>query len=376
VPRFRSFTSSSSGFVRDVLLALALLAAVEWYLSASLVAFERKGLEAAPVAPSTTAIGANFFALHGGAPESYFAAIAGRLASDVIVFIGDSQGEGTRDGSAPYPQVVAERLAAAGARTSVISAHLGGSNGYEQGVILFSLLRAGVVPRAVIWSHSIFSQRKNEIRSELVPAFRALDERERALAGAVILMAGGSSGPPPHADPAQRLLARAAAGWDALAAHSATVRFFRRPLWDKGEILRRSPLLRLLPARFLSGTARQFDPPAAILQDAARFAGAVSGELSRRGVCVVHFIAPINRGVSPRPFSPRAEATAYPALAAAAAAGGGTLIDLLNAMPPERFGRFEDGSPDAFHLDGPAHAELAARFLAILDGTAPGCPLR
>jgi hypothetical protein len=45
-------------------------------------------------------------------------------------------------------------------------------------------------------------------------------------------------------------------------------------------------------------------------------------------------------------------------------------------MPPERFGRFEDGSPDAFHLDGIAHAELAARFLAILDGTASGCPPR
>ncbi len=37
-------------------------------------------------------------------------------------------------------------------------------------------------------------------------------------------------------------------------------------------------------------------------------------------------------------------------------------------MPPERFGVYEDGSADAFHLDGEAHAELAALFLAELEG--------
>jgi len=349
-------------------VALLILGAAEWYAGVSLKIFERRNVQVATDPASVTTESPNFSYLGRGEPVSFWESVRARAVGMPVVFVGDSQGAGARDHGPGYPEIVAARLAGGDTAGTVVSLHVGGANAYEQGVMLLTMLRAGVTPRAVVWSHSIFSQRKNEIRAEYATAYELV-------AGDLDRMAASVVAPPSPVstaevgDPARRLAMSATSKWSSLLSRSALVRFMRRPLWDKVEILRRSPAGSILPAKLRPGTARQFDPPASILRESARFVEEVTLMLRERGVRVVHFVAPINRAASPRPFSQRAESACYPALQAAAQAGDATFIDLLDVMPPERFGAYQDGTPDAFHLDGVAHAELADRFMAEL---APG----
>ena len=91
--------------------------------------------------------------------------------------------------------------------------------------------------------------------------------------------------------------------------------------------------------------------------------GGVSRILVDRGICVVNFVAPIDRDVSPRPFALRAEAVSYPALEAASQAAGAVFVNLLDAMPHAHFGTYEDGTPDAFHFDTAGHGLLVEELL-------------
>lgn len=352
--------------LRDVLVLLALLAGMEAYLGATLEPFERS-VGAASVPLARPDLPANYHYLGARDPVAFCADLRPLADRDMIVFVGDSQGASARGpGAEPYPLVVARALAARG--VEVVSFHVGGANACEQMVLLMTLRAAGLRPRAVVWSYSIFSQRKNEIRAEFVPAWRALGEQAARLAPDVILVGEGAASVATRsaAPPLRRQAARLAAAWEAVISRSAIVRFSRRPLPEKAEILGRSPLARLLPPRLRWSTARQFDPPASLLLASAKVVEATSGELVADGSRVVGFIAPINRATRPRPFSQRAETVSYPALQAAAAAVGADFLDLLSAIPPERFGTYEDGTPDAFHLDGTAHRELAALLLAAV----------
>jgi hypothetical protein len=234
------------------------------------------------------------------------------------------------------------------------------------------MVEAGIRPRLVVWSHSIFSQRKNQIRSELVPTYRRVAEIMAPIAANVTLAgaAAGNGDGRPGTGGVRGVVVALTGRWDGVIANSASVSFMRRPLWDKGQILRRSELGRLVPRSLLGGTARQFDPPASILRDAAQVVGGVSRILVDGGACVVNFIAPIDRHVEPRPFTRRAEAVAYPALAEASRTAGAVFTDLLDAMPHEHFGRYEDGTPDAFHFDAGGHALLAG---VLLETAREGC---
>ncbi len=342
-----------------------MLSALEWYLGVSLRVFEKRGAEELAPQPSGVETTANYHYLGRRDPVEFCRDLRSRVEEGAIVFVGDSQGAAARDHGPGYPLLVARRLADGGHSTPVISLHAGGANAYEQGMLLLTLLDAGIEPRIVVWSHSIFSQRKNEIRNEYAKAWHGLGGKAARIAPDVIVPALPES-MDPEVDRLRRVVASVSGAWEGLITRAATVRFMRRPLWDKGEIVRRSPLCRLLPAGVQPGTARQFDPPASILREAARFVGEVSVMLGARGAVVMHFVAPINRAVSPRPFSARAEDASYPALERAAQASGSRFLNLLDAMPPERFGRYEDGSPDAFHLDESAHAKLADLILSQL----------
>lgn len=356
--RSRSSTSSSRAFFRDAVVAVALLAGVEAYLAVTLTAFERPRAAGPAAHPGVAALPANLFLIDERRPETLVADLRGRDLDGCLLFVGDSQGMGARDGGPAYPAILAQRLADRG--TAVVSIHMGGANVYEQGVLILALLQGGLRPRAVIWSHSIFSQRKSEIRAELLPVYQGVAGRMRELAPHVILPAAGAAGAGGGETPGRRSLPASAREFcSAALTRTATARFMRRPLVEKGEILRRSPLGRLIPARFLPGTARQFDPPASILRDSAHFAGKVSAELVARGIRVVDFLAPANRRASPRPFSPGAEAVSFPALRAAAEGAGASFLDLVDVVPADRYGTYSDGTPDAFHLDSAAHEDLA-----------------
>ncbi len=355
----RSSTSSSRPFIRDVLVALLVLVIGEVFLARSLALFEPDG-EAVPVAATE-----RFDGFHVVSPEdplTFFAELGRRSGAGPVVFVGDSQGAAALGGGSPYPMQGLEALQATDTDATVISLHMGGANAYEQASLLLAMLEAGVRPRLVVWSHSIFSQRKNQIRSELVPTYHSVAETLDRLAGNVTL-AGNVGAEPVETDSARRLVTNVTRRWDGVIAGTAGASFMRRSLWDKGQILRRSELGRLIPTSLLGGTARQFDPPASILRDAAGVVGGVSRILVDRGICVVNFVAPIDRDVSPRPFALRAEAVSYPALEAASQAAGAVFVNLLDAMPHAHFGTYEDGTPDAFHFDTAGHGLLVEELL-------------
>jgi len=75
----------------------------------------------------------------------------------------------------------------------------------------------------------------------------------------------------------------------------------------------------------------------------------------------------------PIPFAPETQARILADLAAIAARTGGMLLDLSHALPSDRFGAFEDGSPDDLHYDPAGHAAVAAR---IADALAPALATR
>jgi hypothetical protein len=222
-----------------------------------------------------------------------------------------------------------------------------------------------VVPRAVFWSHSVFSLRKNEIRAELVPLYSSLSDEDTGRP-AVILIGGAAEPAGAMLPPSQRLLQTASQRLDEWFALSATIRFSRRELWEKTTILWASPLGRLVPAALRPRTGEQRDPSPSILGSSARFAGQVTGVLRGRGVRVVHFLAPIDRTAKPRPFSARAETAAYPALERAVEERGGEFAPWIDLLPGSCFGRYEDGSDDAFHLKAAGQDLLARRIVELL----------
>jgi len=360
----RSSTSSSRSFLLDLAVALLVLLFVEWQLQRSLAPLEASN---AALAESAAPAGApaGFVALGSQDPAAFLARLRAAARPPDVVFIGDSQGMVVKDGGVPYPQLVARTLASRG-DASVVSLHLGGADTFEQGTLALGLLAAGVVPRAVLWSHSVFSLRMNEIRAELVPLYGSLPA---AVTGrpAVILVGGPPASAGAHAPFPRRQVQGLEQRLEDAASASATVRFSRRTLPDKVALLWGTPLGRLVPAGLRPRAGEQRDPSASVLASSAAFAGRVTGVLRARGVRVVHFLSPIDPGAEPRPFSARAEAAAYPALERAVRASGGELEKWLDLVPHAGFGRYADGSDDAFHVRAAGHDTLAQRIVGVLD---------
>jgi hypothetical protein len=366
VARSRSSTSSSESFLRDLGIALLALLLVEWMLHQVLapLAARNEALNATPAAQPAELAG--FHPLGARDPAAFFAGLRDQLKPPAIAFIGDSQGMVVKDGSGlPYPQLVARALAKQAGGVSVVSLHLGGANTFEQGTLLLGLLEAGVVPRTVFWAHSVFSLRKNEIRAELVPLYKSLPDEDTGRPAVILI--GGASEPAGAVLPfSQRILRSASRRLDEWFSVSATMRFSRRELWEKATILWASPLGRLVPVALRPRTGEQRDPSASILESSARFAGQVTGVLRGRGVRVVHFLAPIDQAANPRPFSARAEAAAYPALERAVEERGGEFAPWIDLLPGTCYGKYADGSDDAFHLKAPGQEVLARRIVGAL----------
>ena len=364
--RSRSSIFSSESFLRDLGIALLALLLVEWLLHQAMspLAARNAALKTPRAAPSAELAG--FHPLGSRDPAAFFAELRDQLKPPSIVFIGDSQGMVVKDGSGlPYPQLVARSLAQQAGGASVASLHLGGANTFEQGTLLLGMLEAGVVPRTVFWSHSVFSLRKNEIRAELVSLYESLPDEDTGRPAVVLI--GGASQPAGAALPrSQRILQAVSKRLDEWLAVSATVRFSRRELWEKATILWASPPGRLVPAALRPRTGEQRDPSASVLESSARFAGQVTGMLRGRGVRVIHFLAPIDRTMDPRPFSARAEAVAYPSLERAVRERGGEFAPWIDLLPGTCFGKYEDGSSDAFHLKAAGQELLARRIVETL----------
>lgn len=364
--RSRSSISSSDSFLRDLGIALLALLLAEWLFHQALAPLEARNaaMNAAPAEASADPAG--FHPLGVRDPVAFFAGLRNERKPVTIVFIGDSQGMVVKNSPGlPYPQLVARLLARPADRASVVSLHLGGANTFEQGTLLLGLLEAGVVPSAVFWSHSVFSLRKNEIRAELVPLYRSLPD---ALTGRpAVILSGGASEPADEALPAsQRILRAATQRLDDWYSASAAVRFSRRELWEKATILWASPLRRLAPAAMRPRAGAQRDPSTSVLEGSARFAGQVTGVLRGRRVRVIDFLAPIDRTANPRPFGARSEAAAYPALKRAVEGRGGEFASWIDLLPGTCFGKYEDGSEDAFHLKAAGHEVLARRIVETL----------
>jgi len=370
VARSRSSIFSSESFLRDLGIALLALLLVEWLLHQAMapLAAQNAALSAPPAVPSAELAG--FHPLGARDPAAFFREVRDQLKPVTIVFIGDSQGMVVKDGiGLPYPQLVARSLAKETDGASVVSLHLGGANTFEQGTLLLGMLEAGVVPRTVFWSHSVFSLRKNEIRAELVPLYKSLRDEDTGRP-AVILIGGAPEAAGATLPLSQRLLQTATRRLDDWFSASAAMRFSRRELWEKVTILWASPMGHLVPAALRPRTGAQRDPSASILEGSACFAGQVNGVLRGRGVRMIHFLAPIHRAANPRPFSARAEALAYPALERAVRERGGEFVSWIDLLPGVCFGKFEDGSIDAFHIRAAGQETLACRIVKTL-GEAP-----
>jgi hypothetical protein len=349
-------------------VALLVLAAFELYLERSLAKVAPPPAEAPAAGVPESSSTPGFHVLSREDPVAWFRGLVRELRSRPVVFVGDSQGRAALAGGAPYPEQVARRLQLEDPSSEVITLHMGGANTYEQATLMLAMLDAGIRPRLVVWSHSIFSLRKNQIRRELAGTYATVAVTMDTLAASVTVAGGGEAvdAVPVEPDPARVAVASLGARWGAVLERSASVSFMRRTLWDKGQILRRSPLGSLIPTSLLGGTARQFDPPASILRDATRVVGELSSILVAQEACVIDFVAPVNRSARPRPFSERAEAVSYPALGEASRRAGAVFADLLDAMPPDHFGTYEDGTPDAFHFDAAGHALLADRLMNLV----------
>lgn len=340
----------------------------------------RNATMAAPPADTTRGLGA-YREIIGREPAAFLAGTRDDLRPRVIVFVGDSQGIVVKDTTGlAYPKLVARALAEGPARASVVSLHLGGANVCEQGTLLLALLEAGVEPDAVFWACSIYGLRKNEVRPQLVPIYRSLPASRTA--GAKVVLLGSAPEPDPSTLPLERRTMRAATGAaDRALSSAAAVRFSRRELWEKVRLLWESPLARLVPARYRPRSAGQSDPTPAIIEASASFAGRVTAALRARGTRVVCFLSPLDLEATPRPVTPRAEAIAYPVLEREIVANGGEYVSWLRLLPRGAFGRYVDGSEDAFHIKAVGHDTLAARMLARLaspaarpDGAAPAPP--
>jgi hypothetical protein len=372
VARSRSSTSSSESFLRDLGIALLALLLVEWLLHSALAPLEAQtaALLASPRASSAGLAG--FHPLGSSPPGAFFAGMRDQLGPSAVVFVGDSQGMVVKGGSGlPYPQWVARSLANRAGGASVVSLHLGGANTFEQGALLLGMLEAGVLPGTVFWSHSVFSLRKNEIRAELVPLYQSL--RDADTGRPAVILIGGAAEPAGAPLPrSQRVLQAVSRRLDEWLAASATVRFSRRESWEKMALLSASPLGRLLPEPLRHRTGERLDPSSSVLESSARFAGQVTGVLRRRGVRVVHILAPINRAAHPWLISARAEAVAYPALERAVRDHGGEFARWIDLLPGSCFGRFNDGSVDAFHINSAGQEILARRIVETLAGGPSG----
>ncbi len=369
----RSSTSSSEALAlaRDLVVALLVLLLVEWVVRPPMdrLAAQNQDLGRAPVAGAAEPDG--FYQVRFGDPAGFLAQVRERLKPVTIVFVGDSQGMVTQDRRGPpYPRLVAAELARRAPDTSVLSLHLGGANTFEQGTLLLGMLQAGIMPRVVFWSNSVYSLRKNNIRAELVPLYESLPPEQTG--GANVILVGDDARPPVDSLPLpQRLLERAARWLDDRSAASAAVRFSRRELWEKARILWSSRAAVLVPRALRPRTAEQRDPSTSNLEGSARFAGQVTDVLARRGVRVVVFLGPINLAADPRPFTPHAEAIAYPALERAVHAAGGEFVSWVGLLPDSCYGTYEDGSDDAFHIRSVGHERLARE---LLDRLEPGLP--
>jgi len=361
---FHSSTSNSKAFVRDFAVMFFLIVAIEIYLIRTMGVFEKE-----PDSEGTVFISqsANYYVLGQQNPVNFFRELNVELSVSPIVFIGDSQGAGAHGGGPPYPKQISEQLQASGNSVPVVSLHKGGANAYEQSVLLLTMMKEGITPYCIIWSNSIFSMRKNEIRSEFAEAYYYVENEMEALTANVIVQPIAEESET-QSDPARKVFVSLSTNVDQIFSHSATVRFMQRSLWDKAQILRRSPIGQLIPSDVLAGTSRQYDPPKSILEDASSLIGDVAGDLESRGIRVVVFLSPINRGVSIRPFTARAELAAYPFLQQAVTMKEVVFLNLVDALQPDNYGSFSDGTPDAFHIDVGGHAILADTLLSTIYG--------
>lgn len=358
----RSYTFSSKGFLGALLATLGFLAGVEIYLSLALEPFERQlaatsaDFEELPQTPGYHKLGTE-------EPVDFLISCSGAITGHPVVFIGDSQGANVRGGGRPYPEQVAEILASSDDFLPVVSLHLQGTNVYEQSILLLCVLKAGIEPCCVVWAGSVYSLRENEVRSELSSAFLFARDGAEELMLAVV----------PPVDPGELVTDENHRNWfqtavgaaQSTAFELATFRFMQRSLLEKAEILRRSPLGRLLGIKSF-GTGHQSNPSASILTDAASVVARVSSMLEARGIETIVFLAPYDQEAEERTFSPQAEELVRTELESELASTDARFVDLSAALSGERYGAYSDGVEDPLHFDHTGHRELAEQLVQLI----------
>ena len=359
----RSYTFSSKGFLRNILITLIILIGIEVYLSYSMRPFERQNSET-PMSLAESSSTPGFFSVGKEEPVEFLTTLRSTITGHPIVFIGDSQGIRVRGGGMPYPEQVAELICSTENRLPVVSMHIQGTNVYEQSIMLLCMLKLGIEPFCIIWSSSVYSLRENEIRSELMNSYTYVENEISEFSMAVVLPMSQSNTNTPNSSGSLFLACRGAARDIYL--ELASVRFMQRSLLEKAEILRRSPVGRFLGIRTF-GTAHQSNPSASILVDAASVMTDVSTLLEDRGSQTIVFLAPFNRRASQRAFSQEAEETVLSALESGMNSTGVQFIDMSAELSRQYYGDYTDGTEDPLHFDQTGHSVLAERFRELID---------
>lgn len=358
----RSSTFSSKDFIWNLFITLIVLVGIEVYLSYSMHPFEMQAsVEPTGVAESSTIPG--FFYVGDEEPVEFLSQLRSTLTDRPVVFIGDSQGIRVRGGGIPYPEQVAALIGSIESHTPVVSMHMQGSNAYEQSILLLCMLELGIEPLCVVWSNSVYSLRENEIRSELVNSYRYVESEISGMSMTVVLPVTQSDTSTPESTSSFFVDCTETARGIAL--ELASVRFMQRSMLEKAEIIRRSPIGRLLGVRSF-GTAHQSNPSASILVDAALQVSKLSSLLESRGIHTIVFLSPYNQCASELVFSQEAEEIVFSALESGVNAAGALFLDLSSELSQQHYGNYMDGTEDPLHFDQTGHFIIAELISEIV----------
>jgi len=274
------------------------------------------------------------------------------------------------DSLASMPHRLAAALEARGHRAEIVDLSDGGQQLIESLLVHYAT-RDVVRPDAVVVGVSLFAMHDIDVRATLfehadgnavASAIRAAlpADADPETVRALLRWTRDLAPPEPARDlTIQERFDRAIGGWlDQHVAAYANRRALYRDLVD-GPLRRaverrqRARAGQTLATSYSIGRAYA---PSLLALDLMRRSAA------ERGIPFVVVALPFDHGRPPVPFDPATQARVVADLGAIATRALQPLLDLGDLLPSDRFGDYEDGSPDTLHFDATGHEAVAERI--------------